>query len=204
MVITDDGSDVKWPPHLKQLAMGGCFDLEAVPTFTWPPALESLTLLDCEYLAAVLDVASMNQQLCASLKELTIPSYHCDALVEEPPVGLSQFVALRCLRIPIDGMFGTDIAPVFDVYNLPRSMRELILTTAIDEAFSRVDTDEICKALRGDLSQVCGFGMSPSCSKLIPRATRASIDKLVWANIDDCPEDELDDLYDLGLYVTDS
>ncbi|CAG8176259.1 unnamed protein product [Penicillium salamii] len=204
MVITSDGSNERWPPHLKRLAVGGFFDLEAMPTFNWPPALESLTLVDCEYLAAVLDVTFMNQQLCTSLKELVIPSYHCDALAEEPPVGLSQFAALRYLQIPIDGMFGADIAPVFDVYDLPRSMRELVLTTAIDEAFSRVDTEEICKALRGELSQVCGFGMSPSCSKLIPRATRANIDKLVWANIDDCPENELDNLYDLGLYITES
>ncbi|KAK9855873.1 hypothetical protein MYU51_001515 [Penicillium brevicompactum] len=204
MVITEDISDDDWPPNLKILGVGGCFDLEAMPTFKWPPALETLNLVDCEYLAAVLEVAAMNQQLCTSLKELTIPSYHCDALAEEPPVGLSHFVALRCLRIPIDGMFGTDMSPVFDVYNLPRSMRELVLTTAVEEGFSKVDTDEMCKVLRGKISQVCGLGMSPSCYKLIPRATRAIIDKLVWENIDDCPEDELDNLFDLGLYVTDA
>lgn len=204
MVITEDISDDDWPRNLKILGVGGCFDLEAMPTFKWPPALETLNLVDCEYLAAVLDVAAMNQQLCTSLKELTIPSYHCDALSEEPPVGLSHFVALRCLRIPIDGMFGTDMSPVFDVYNLPRSMRELVLTTAVEEGFSKVDTDEICKVLRGEISQVCGLGMSPNCYKLIPRATRAIIDKLVWENIDDCPEDELDNLFDLGLYVSDA
>ena len=204
MIITDDSSSEDWPPNLAWLEVGGCFDLETIPMFRWPTTLKGLTLSDCESLTTVLDVISMNEQLCATLKELTISHYHPDFLVDEPSVGLSRFVSLRCLRIPIDALFGIGIHPVVDVIDLPRSMRELILTSPVDETFPGVDVERVCKALRGELSQVCGIGISPGCLEFLPQTSCANIDKLVWKNIDNCPEDELDDLFDLGLYVLDS
>lgn len=203
MLITDDSSSEDWPPNLKWLKVGGCFDSHTARSFRWPTTLQGLTLIDCEYLTTVLDVASMNEQLCATLKELTISPYHRELLVNEPFAGVKRFSSLRRLRIPIDSLFGVDINPVFDVIDIPRSMRELILTSPIDETFAVVDIEHLCKALRGELSQVCGIGISPDCLGFLPQASRANIDGLVWNNIDNCPEDELDAVFDLGLYVLD-
>lgn len=203
MIITGRGWSEDWPPHLKWLEVGGCFDLETMPSFRWPKALEGLTLIDCVDFTRVLTVIFMNTQLCDTLKELTISSYHQE-LLDEPVVALSQCVSLRCLRIPIDGIFGTNMNSLFDLHNIPRSVRELILTSAVDDFFSEIDVDKICKALVGELSQVCGIGLSPDVYRYLPRASRVSIDKLLWANIDDCPQDEVDDLFDLGLYEMNS
>jgi hypothetical protein len=201
ITITDDGSSEDWPPNLRWLQLGGIFELQAMPAFRWPKRLEGLTLVDCEWVTSVLDSISMNPHVCATLRDLTITPYHRGFLVDKPSRGVSNFLSLRCLRIPIDGLFGHGSHRVFDVIDLPRSMRELILTSPSDDAFAELDIEKVCTALRGELSSVCGIGISRDCLRFLPQASRANIDELVWKNIDNCPENELDDLFDLGLYV---
>jgi hypothetical protein len=201
IIITDDGSNCDWPPKLRWLRLGGIFDLNSMPTFRWPTRLEGLTLVDCEWVITVLDSISMNSHVCATLRELTVTPSHRGFLVDKPSVGVSNFISLRRLQIPIDELFGLGNHHVFNVFDLPSSIRELILTSPSDDAISEVDIENIVNALRGNLSSVCGVGISRDCLELLPKASRAYIDKLVWENIDNCPEEELDTLFDLGLYV---
>lgn len=177
-----------------------------MPSFRWPPSLISLTLCGCENLNAfVLENVLLNEQLCTSLESLTIHRSNREILAERPSGILGALFALRSLRIPIDLLYGLLILPAFDPRGSPTSIRELELTMPYDDHFATViGADELCKALSMNLSRVCGIGISPGCLEIIPESSHAKIDKWVWKNVDQCPEDELDSVFDLGLYVLDS
>ncbi|EKV06956.1 hypothetical protein PDIG_66300 [Penicillium digitatum PHI26] len=123
---------------------------------------------------------------------------------EGPSDILSALVALKSLRIPVDLLYDLLILPAFDPMDSPISIRELELTDSdFDNFATEIDPDDICKALKMNLSRVCYLGISPGCLEVIPEASHAKIDKWVWKNIDKCPEEELDSLFDLGLVVMD-
>ncbi|KGO71415.1 hypothetical protein PEX1_067530 [Penicillium expansum] len=205
MFITDDGSSENWPPNLGYLQVGGQFDLEKMSSFRWPPNLIGLTFCGCEDLdTSVLEEILINEQLCTSLTELTIHRLNREMFKEGPSEILSALVALKSLRIPVDLLYDLLILPAFDPMGSPMSIRQLELTAPYDENFAtEIDPDEICKALKMNLSRVCYLGISPGCLGVIPETTHAKIDKWVWKNIDKCPEEELDSLLDLGLVVMD-
>ncbi|KAJ5774050.1 hypothetical protein N7457_008946 [Penicillium paradoxum] len=206
MFITDDGSGEDWPPNLKYLQVGGRFDAEAMPSFRWPPNLASLTLCGSENLNAfVLENILINEQLCTTLTSLTIHRSNREMFAERSSGILGALFALKSLRIPIDLLYGLLILPAFDPRGSPTPIRELELTAPYDKDFTTVIlADDLCKALKMNLSRVCGLGISPGCLEIIPESSHAKIDKWVWKNIDQCPEDELDSVFDLGLYVIDS
>ncbi|KAJ5188732.1 hypothetical protein N7491_005052 [Penicillium cf. griseofulvum] len=206
MSITDDGSTDDWPPNLKLLKIGGKFDIEQMSSFRWPPNLVELTLCGCVDLdTSVLEEILINEQLSTTLERLTIHRSNREMFEEGPSGILSTLVALECLRIPVDLLYDVLILPAFDPIGSPMPIRELELTAPYDEDFSTViDPDELCKALKMNLSRVCYIGISPDCLDIIPEASHAKIDKWVWKNIDKCPEAELDCLSDMGLVVMDS
>ncbi|KAG0159475.1 hypothetical protein PDIDSM_6997 [Penicillium digitatum] len=203
--ITDDGSSEDWPPNIEHLQVGGQFDIEKMSSFRWPPKLIGLTFFGCEGLdTSVLEKILLNEQLCNTLTRLTIHRLNREMFEEGPSDILSALVALKSLRIPVDLLYDLLILPAFDPMDSPISIRELELTDSdFDNFATEIDPDDICKALKMNLSRVCYLGISPGCLEVIPEASHAKIDKWVWKNIDKCPEEELDSLFDLGLVVMD-
>jgi hypothetical protein len=145
----------------------------------------------------------MNEQLRTTLTKLTFHRLNRKMFEEGPSEILSALIALKYLRIPIDLLDDLCILPSF--YQAPpMSIRELELTAPYDENFStEIDTDGLCEVLKTNLSRVCYLGISHACLEIIPEASHAKIDKWVWKNIDKCPEEELDALFDMGLNVMD-
>lgn len=206
MFITDGGSGEDWPHNLKSLQVGGKFDIEAMSSFRWPKNLISLTLSGCDNLSSfVLENILINEQLCTTLRSLTISRSNREMFADRPSGILEALFTLKSLRIPIDLLYGFLILPAFDPKGSPLSIRELELTAPYDANFATViDTDDLCRALKMNLARVCALGISPGCFEIVPESSHAKIDKWVWKNIDQCPEDELDSLFDLGLYVLDA
>jgi hypothetical protein len=202
MLITDDQSGSCWPPNIQHMQLGGKFDLESMPTFRWPPNLTSLAFCGCEDLNSfTLELILMNQQLCTTLRALSLHSSNGNMLGDDETSILSGLLGLRRLEVPIDLLYPLLILPASDEISSPLSIRELILTAQYEEEFEpEFDLDELQKALGRNLSRVCGLGISPKCLDLIPKESHAKIDKKIWKNIDECPENELDYVYDLGLY----
>ncbi|KAJ5835083.1 hypothetical protein N7447_001109 [Penicillium robsamsonii] len=202
MFITDDGSIEDWPPNLEYLQVAGRFDIEKMSFFRWPPKLVGLTFCGCENLdTSVLEEILINEQLCTTLRQLTLHRSNREMFEEGPSEILSTLIALKSLRIPVDLLYDLLILPVFDS---PISIRELELTEPYDEDFpAEFDVDEFCKALNTNISRVCYIGISPGCLRIIPQESHAKIDKWVWKNIDKCPEEELDFLFDMGFVVMD-
>lgn len=205
MFITDDGSSEDWPPNLGYLQVGGGFDVERMSSFRWPPNLVALTFCGCVDLdTSILEEILINEQLCTTLTQLTIHRLNREMFEEGPSEILSALIALKSLQIPVDLLYDLLILPAFDPTGSPMSIRELNLTAPYNEDFSMViDPDDLCKALEMNISRVCYLGISPGCLGIIPEASHAKIDKWVWKNIDKCPEEELDYLFDLGLVVMD-
>ncbi|OQE95405.1 hypothetical protein PENNAL_c0002G01651 [Penicillium nalgiovense] len=204
MFITDEGSSEDWPSSLKYLRVGGRFDVEKMSSFRWPPNLVGLTFRGCEDLnTSVVEGILMNEQLRTTLTKLTFHRLNRKMFEEGPSEILSALIALKYLRIPVDLLDDLCILPSF--YQVPpRSIRELELTAPYDENFStEIDTDGLCEVLKTNLSRVCYLGISAACLGIIPETSHAKIDKWVWKNIDKCPEEELDSLYDMGLNVMD-
>lgn len=204
--ITDDGSGEDWPPNLKYLQVGGKFDIETMSSFRWPKNLEGLTLSGCDNLSSfVLENTLINEQLCTKLRSLTISRSNREMFADRPSGILEALFSLKSLRIPIDLLYGFLILPAFDPKGSPLSIRELELTAPCDANFAvAIDTDDLCRALKMNLARVCALGISPDCLGIVPESSHAKIDRWAWKNIDKCPEDELDSLFDLGLYVIDS
>jgi hypothetical protein len=202
MLITDDQSGSCWPPNIQHMQLGGKFDLESMPTFRWPPNLTSLAFCGCEDLNPfTLELILMNHQLCTTLRALSLHSSNGNMLGDDETSILSGLVGLRRLEVPIDLLYSLLILPASDEISSPLSIRELILTAQYEEEFEpEFDLDELQKALGRNLSRVCGLGISPKCLDLIPKESHSRIDKKIWKNIDECPENELDYVYDLGLY----
>ncbi|CAI7580063.1 unnamed protein product [Penicillium glandicola] len=205
MFITDECSTEDWPPNLRYLQVGGKFDVEKMSSFRWPRNLGGLTFCGCENLdTPILEEILINEQLCTTLSHLNIHRLNREMFEEGPSEILSALIALQSLRIPIDLLYDLLILPAFDPMGSPMSIRELELTEPYDDDFSTViDPDDLCKALKMNLSRVCYLSISPGCLKIIPEASHAKIDKWVWKNIDKCPEEELDSLFDLGFDVMD-
>lgn len=203
--ITDDSSSEDWPPNLTCLQVGGQFDVVKMSSFRWPANLVSLSFCGCEDLdTSVLEQILINDQLCTTLIQLTIHHSNREMFDEGPSGILSELLALKSLRIPVDLLYDLLLLPAFDPMGSPTSIRELELTAPYDENFAmEIDPGDICKALNMNLSRVCYLGISPGCLGVIPEASHAKIDKFVWKNIDKCPEEELDSLFDLGLVVMD-
>jgi hypothetical protein len=206
ILITDDQSGSDWPPNIRHIQVGGRFDLESMPTFSWPPNLTSLSFCGCEDLNTfTLELILMNRQLCTTLRTLSLHSSNGNLLGEVSTPILSSLVELRRLEVPIDLLNPLDILPASVEHASPLSIRELILIGPYDEdSEPEFDLDELYKALGRNLSRVCGLGVYPKCLDLIPKKSHARIDKKIWKNIDECPETELDYVYDLGLYEMDN
>ncbi|CDM33996.1 hypothetical protein CBS147339_5682 [Penicillium roqueforti] len=199
-LITDDSSTEDWPPNLRYLQVGGQFVTDRMYSFKWPPNLVSLTLCGCDSLnTPILEDILINEQLRTTLTQLIIHSANSEMFKEGPSGILRALMALESLRIPIDLLYEFLILPAFDSRDSPLSIRGLELTAPYNENFSTVI--DICKALKMNLSRLCALGISASCLGIIPEASHAKIDKCLWKNIDKCPEEELDSLFDLGLYV---
>ncbi|CAG8887898.1 unnamed protein product [Penicillium egyptiacum] len=205
MFITDDGSSEDWPSNLKYLRVGGQFDVEKMSSFRWPRNLVGLTFRGCDDLnTSVLEEILMNEQLRTTLTELTIHPLNREMFEEGPSEILSALIALKYLRIPFDLLDDLLLLPPFYLTDSPISIRALELTAPCDDTFStEIDPDDLCKALKTNLSRVCYLGISPACLEIIPEASHSKIDKRVWKNIDKCPEEELDSLFDMGLNVMD-
>lgn len=204
MSITYDGED--WPPNLECLKIGGQFDAEEMFYFRWPPKLIELRLCRCEDLnTPVLEHIIMNEQIRTTLTKLSIHRLNGEMFKDRPTQILTELDGLHSLQIPVDLLYHLLILPAFGPGDSPLSIRELKLTAPYDEDFPMVmDPDDICKALKFNLSRVCYLGISPGCLQLIPEASLAKIDRFVWRNIDKCPEEELDTLFDVGLVVMDN
>ncbi|KAJ5748828.1 uncharacterized protein N7511_010524 [Penicillium nucicola] len=202
MLITDDQSGPSWPSNIQHMQLGGRFDLESMPTFRWPPNLKSLTFCGCEELNTfTLELILMNEQLCSTLRTLSLHPSNGNLLGAEDSPILSGLLALRRLELPIDLLYSLHILPPSDEYASPLSIRELILMAPYDDdSEPTFDLDELYKALGRNLSRVCGLGIYQKCLGMIPKESHARIDKKIWRNIDECPEIELDYVYDLGLY----
>jgi hypothetical protein len=207
MCITDDGSTHDWPPNLEYLKIGGKFDVEKMSSFRWPPNLKGLTLCRCETLdTVVLEGILINEQLRTTLERLTIHSYNRGLLMEGPSDILSTLTALDFLQIPVDMLYVLLVLPSSEFPSSPMPIRELELTSPSDEEFFSVldfHPDDLCKALKTNLSRVCYIGISPECLDIIPEKWHAQIDKWVWKNIDKCSEEEFYSLFDLGVVVMD-
>ncbi|OQD85806.1 hypothetical protein PENANT_c009G04503 [Penicillium antarcticum] len=202
MLITDDQSGLSWPANIWHMQLGGRFDLESMPTFRWPPNLTSLAFCGCEDLNTfTLELILMNEQLCSTLRTLSLHSSNGNLLGDDEASILSGLLALRRLEVPIDVLYPLLILPASDESTSPLSIRELILMAPYEEdSEPEFDLDELHKALGRNLSRVCGLAIYPKCLDLIPKESHAKLDKKIWKNIDECPEDELDYVYDLGLY----
>jgi hypothetical protein len=174
-------------------------------SFRWPANLVSLSFCGCEDLdTSALEQILINDQLRTTLIQLTIHRSNRGMFDVGPSAILSELLSLKSLRIPAELLYDLLLLPAFDPMGSPTSIRELELTAPYDENFAtNIDPDDICKALNMNLSRVCYLGISPACLGVIPEASHAKIDKFVWKNIDKCPEEELDSLFDLGLVVMD-
>jgi hypothetical protein len=205
MLITDDGSGEDWPTSLTKLQVGGRLDRQKMPSFRWPPNLLFLAFCGCENLTPeILESTLINEQLYTTLTRLEIHNSNRQMFVDRDSAILGELLDLIALRIPIDLLYRLLLLPAFDPMGPPMPIRELELTAPYDKDFATESLpEELCKALKLNLSRVCGLGISRACLGMIPESTHAKIDKWVWKNIDQCPEDELDSVFELGFYVVD-
>ncbi|KAJ5130551.1 uncharacterized protein N7515_006590 [Penicillium bovifimosum] len=205
MCITDDGSGEDWPISLQYLQVGGRPDIQKMPSFRWPQNIRRLDLCGLSLTAEVLENILINEQLHATITRLCIHSSNRVAELWDSAI-LGELFMLDALEIPVDLFYRLLLHPAFDTSVLPIPIRQLDLLAPCDMEFAMIMGTEIvpegiCGALELTLSLVCSLGISRDCLGIIPKSKHAEIDKLVWKNIDRCPEIELETIFELGVYV---
>ncbi|KAJ5551097.1 hypothetical protein N7535_000961 [Penicillium sp. DV-2018c] len=205
MFITDDESGEDWPTSLTDVQVGGAFVRQEMTSFRWPQNIEELALCGCENLTPeVLECIFINEQLSTTLTRLAIHGSNRHMFADRDASSLARLRNLKTLQIPIDLLYRLQLLPASDTFSPLIPIRELELTPSYDNDFtSKFVVEDLCRALRLNLSRVCSLGISLECLELIPESTFGKIDKWVWKNIDRCPEEELDSIFELGVYIID-
>lgn len=199
--LTNPDVASEWPNTLSRLEVGGTFDLDAMPSFSWPPALISIHFQGCHDLnTPVLEAILQNPQLAASLKHLIIHRANKFILKDFETDIIYRLPNLISLKVPVDLLEYLLILPPPDLLP-PLPLMELELTAQYYGGPIEINFSEaLLHALSHNLPRLCALGLSSESFPLF-QDHHDKIDELVWKHADKCPEEALDDLEDLGIYM---